>query len=79
MSSRMVMAVAVFFIIAALVWVGFGSYLLVKDVFLRPAFPVAFRVILPFAGAIVLVLMVASLRGVYRDWKKQVIKEAQRQ
>jgi len=66
------------FFIGAMVWVGIGSYLLVKDIFLEPGFPLAFRIILPVAAVVVLILTVASVRVIYRDWKRSLIEKAER-
>ena len=66
----------VVFFIGAMVWVGFGSYLLVKDKF--SGFPLAFQIILPIAAVVVFALMVASVRVIYRDWKRGLIEKTGR-
>ena len=62
---------------AVLAWAGLGSYLLIKDIYSSPGFPVAIRIMLPLLGLIALGALVVGAYRYYLQLKSVLVKERQ--
>ena len=62
---------------AGLGWAGLGSYLLVKDIYSSPDFPMTIRIILPLFGLVAMGALMVGAYKYYLKLKSVVVRERQ--
>ena len=70
-------AFLIIYVAAGLGWAGLGSYLLVKDTYSSPDFPMTIRIMLPLLGLVALGALMAGAYKHYLKLQRVIVKERQ--